>query len=367
MSTTIEIKNIVRRFGQHTVLNDVNLSVQPGELLALLGPSGSGKTTLLRLIAGLDFPDTGIIKFDKDDALGRKPKERGVGFVFQHYALFRHMTVFENIAFALRVRRAPKAEVAQRVNTLLKLIQLETLASRYPAQLSGGQRQRVALARALAIQPRVLLLDEPFGALDAVVRRDLRRWLRNLHEEMNITTLFVTHDQEEAFELADRVVIMNAGRIFQQGTPIDIYRAPADAFVHEFLGESNKFPSVIQSGIVHAAGAAGIPLGTAPAPNGEAIAYIRPHHVLVRPNPRGAWRVSRLTATGAQARMAVCFNGVTADSVMAADALLESGLTEGASADVTFTGGTLFDATGKNPIKIAALKPTLAQLGTGTR
>jgi sulfate/thiosulfate transport system ATP-binding protein len=367
MSTTIEIKNIVRRFGQHTVLNDVNLSVQPGELLALLGPSGSGKTTLLRLIAGLDFPDTGIIKFDKDDALGRKPKERGVGFVFQHYALFRHMTVFENIAFALRVRRAPKSEVTERVNTLLKLIQLETLAGRYPAQLSGGQRQRVALARALAIQPRVLLLDEPFGALDAVVRRDLRRWLRNLHEEMNITTLFVTHDQEEAFELADRVVIMNAGRIFQEGTPIDIYRAPADAFVHEFLGESNKFPSVIQSGIVHAAGAAGIPLGTAPAPNGEAIAYIRPHHVLVRPNPRGAWRVSRLTATGAQARIAVTFNGITADSVMAADALLESGLTEGAATDVTFTGGTLFDAAGKNPIKIAALKPTLAQLGTGTR
>jgi sulfate transport system ATP-binding protein len=369
MSTTIEIKNIFRQFGKHTVLNDVNLSVQPGELLALLGPSGSGKTTLLRLIAGLDFPDAGIIKFDKDDALGRKPKERGVGFVFQHYALFRHMTVFENIAFALRVRRTPKAEVTDRVNALLKLIQLETLAGRYPAQLSGGQRQRVALARALAIQPRVLLLDEPFGALDAVVRRDLRRWLRDLHEEMNITTLFVTHDQEEAFELADRVVIMNGGKIFQEGTPIDIYRAPADAFVHEFLGESNKFPCLIKSGLVQiiTAGEPGFAVGTADAPNGEATAYIRPHHVLVRPNPRGAWTVTRLVSTGAQARIAVTLGDITAESVITADAILESGLAEGTAADVTFTGGTLFDANGKNPIKLAALKPTLAQLGTGTR
>jgi sulfate transport system ATP-binding protein len=368
MSTTIEIKNISRNFGQHTVLSDVNLAVEPGELLALLGPSGSGKTTLLRLIAGLDFPDAGIIKFDKDDALGRKPKERGVGFVFQHYALFRHMTVFENVAFALRVRRAPKAEVTERVNALLKLIQLETLAGRYPAQLSGGQRQRVALARALAIQPRVLLLDEPFGALDAVVRRDLRRWLRNQHEEMNITTLFVTHDQEEAFELADRVVIMNGGKIIQQGTPIGIYRAPADAFVHEFLGESNKFPCIIKSGLVHAVnGETGFPIGTADAPNGEATAYIRPHHVLIRPNARAGWTVSRVTSTGAQARVNVTLGSITAESIVTADAILESGLAEGNAVDVTFTGGTLFDANGKNPIKISALKPSLAQLGTGTR
>ncbi len=359
MSTTIEIKNITRSFGRHTVLNDVNLAVQPGELLALLGPSGSGKTTLLRLIAGLDFPDTGIIKFDKDDALGRKPKERGVGFVFQHYALFRHMTVFENIAFALRIRRAPKAEVTERVNALLKLIQLETLASRYPAQLSGGQRQRVALARALAIQPRVLLLDEPFGALDAVVRRDLRRWLRQLHEEMNITTLFVTHDQEEAFELADRVVIMNAGQINQEGTPIDIYREPANVFVHEFLGESNKFLATIKSGLVQAA--AGFPLGTTTAPDGQATAYIRPHHILLRPSLRGAWRVQRLTSTGAHARVTIAHNETQAESAMPADALLESGLTEGAPIDVTFTGGTLFDAQGKTPTKLTALKPTLTQ------
>ena len=368
MTTTIEIKNLSRRFEQHLVLDDVNLTVKPGELLALLGPSGSGKTTLLRLIAGLDFPDAGIIKFDKDDALTRKPKERNVGFVFQHYALFRHMTVFENVAFALRVRRTPKSEITSRVNALLKLIQLETLAGRYPAQLSGGQRQRVALARALAIQPRVLLLDEPFGALDAVVRRDLRRWLRNLHEEMNITTLFVTHDQEEAFELADRVVIMNAGKIVQEGTPIDIYAAPADAFVHEFLGESNKFPCVINSGLVQisTAGTSPISMGTISAPNGEATAYIRPHHVLPRPSARGAWRISRITATGAQARIAVSLGNITAESVINADAILASGLSLGSPVDVTFTGGTLFDAAGKNPMKIAALKPALAQLGTGT-
>jgi sulfate transport system ATP-binding protein len=360
MTTTIDIKDITRRFGKHTVLNDVNLAVEPGELLALLGPSGSGKTTLLRLIAGLDFPDTGSIKFDKDDAHGRKPKERGVGFVFQHYALFRHMTVFENIAFALRIRRAAKAEVTERVNELLKLIQLETLAGRYPAQLSGGQRQRVALARALAIQPRVLLLDEPFGALDAVVRRDLRRWLRHLHEEMNITTLFVTHDQEEAFELADRVVIMNGGKIFQQGTPIDIYREPANTFVHEFLGESNKFPAQVKSGIVHAD--AGFPIGTAAAADGPTTAYIRPHHILLRPSPRGAWRVARLTSTGAHARVTIAFGATQVESAMTADALLESGLTENAPVDVTFTGGTLFDADGTAPIKLAPLKPTLTQL-----
>ena len=364
MTTTIDIKDITRRFGKHTVLNDVNLAVEPGELLALLGPSGSGKTTLLRLIAGLDFPDSGVIKFDKDDALGRKPKERGVGFVFQHYALFRHMTVFENIAFALRIRRTPKGEVTLRVNELLKLIQLETLASRYPAQLSGGQRQRVALARALAIQPRVLLLDEPFGALDAVVRRDLRRWLRHLHEEMNITTLFVTHDQEEAFELADRVVIMNAGRIFQQGTPIDIYREPANVFVHEFLGESNKFPAKVKAGLVMAN--ARFALGTAAAPDGPTTAYIRPHHILLRPSPRGPWRVLRMTSTGAHARITIAFDDTTVEAAMTADALLESGLTENAPIDVTFTGGTLFDGDGKNPIKLTALKPSLAQLSGGS-
>jgi sulfate transport system ATP-binding protein len=350
MSTEIEIAGIVRRFGPHTVLNDVNLAVRPGELLALLGPSGSGKTTLLRLIAGLDQPEAGMIKIDRTDAVGRKPKERGVGFVFQHYALFRHMSVFENIAFSLRIRKAPKAEVNSRVEELLKLIQLETLAGRYPAQLSGGQRQRVALARALASQPRVLLLDEPFGALDAVVRRDLRRWLRHLHEEMNITTIFVTHDQEEAFDLADRVVIMNAGKIVQEGTPIEIYQTPSNAFVHEFLGESNVLPASIRSGVVHAA--AGFVLGAADAPDGEVTAYIRPHHVVPAANLAGAWRVERIAATGSHARITLSRNGLAIEAAMTADALLDSLLASERNADASFTGGTLFGKDGEGRIRL---------------
>jgi len=363
MSTEIDITNISRRFGQHTVLDDVNLTVRPGELLALLGPSGSGKTTLLRLIAGLDQPDAGAITIDREHALGRKPKERGVGFVFQHYALFRHMTVFENIAFALRIRKAPKAEVKARVEELLKLIQLETLAYRYPAQLSGGQRQRVALARALASQPRVLLLDEPFGALDAVVRRDLRRWLRQLHEEMHITTIFVTHDQEEAFDLSDRVVIMNAGKIRQVGTPIEIYQNPADAFVHEFLGESNKIPCTVQGHAVRAD--AGFVLGTAAAMDGSYTAYIRPHHIAPRPNAAGAWTVTRIAATGAQARINLTLNSLTVEAAMTADALIDLGLTTGAQVDVNFTGGTLFNINGDNPAKLKTGRPVFAAATRG--
>jgi sulfate transport system ATP-binding protein len=354
MSTEIEIAGIVRRFGPHTVLNDVNLSVRPGELLALLGPSGSGKTTLLRLIAGLDQPDSGTIQIDRADALGRKPKERGVGFVFQHYALFRHMTVFENIAFSLRIRKAKKPEVKARVEELLKLIQLESLAGRYPAQLSGGQRQRVALARALASQPRVLLLDEPFGALDAVVRRDLRRWLRQLHEEMNITTLFVTHDQEEAFDLADRVVIMNAGKICQEGTPIEIYRTPANAFVHEFLGESNILPAAVRDGVVYAD--AGFVIGGAAAADGKVSAYIRPHHVLPLASPSGAWRVLRIAATGSHARISLGLAGLTIEAAMTADALLDCGLESDAAVDVSFSGGTVFDTDGTRPVKLLAAR-----------
>jgi sulfate transport system ATP-binding protein len=357
MSTAIEISGIAKSFGPHKVLSDVSLEVAPGELLALLGPSGSGKTTLLRLIAGLDQPDAGSVTFDRDDALGRKPKERGVGFVFQHYALFRHMTVFENIAFSLRIKRTGKPEVTARVTELLKLIQLESLASRYPAQLSGGQRQRVALARALASQPRVLLLDEPFGALDAVVRRDLRRWLRHLHEEMNITTLFVTHDQEEAFDLADRVVIMHGGKICQHGTPIEIYRNPADAFVHEFLGESNRIPCAVRGGIAYAA--AGFVLGAAEAPDGATTAYIRPHHVSVQANPRGAWRVSRVAATGAQARVYLTQGDVVLEAAMTADALLDSGLAVGDAAEAGFAGGTLFAPDGANPVRLTPPRPAL--------
>ncbi len=356
MSTAIDIDDISKSFGPHRVLKNVSLAVQPGELLALLGPSGSGKTTLLRLIAGLDRPDGGSIQFDRDDALRAKPKERNVGFVFQHYALFRHMTVFENIAFSLRIKRAAKADVNARVTELLKLIQLETLAGRYPAQLSGGQRQRVALARALASQPRVLLLDEPFGALDAVVRRDLRRWLRQLHQEMNITTLFVTHDQEEAFDLADRVVIMHGGEIVQQGTPIEIYRDPTDSFVHEFLGESNKLPCSVRDGVVRSA--AGLH-ATADAPDGPAVAFIRPHHVIPAADATGPWRVARVSATGAQAHVTLRRGDINVEANMPSDILLNSGLKPGTPAQVTFTGGTLFNEDGKNPAKLAVTSGSL--------
>ena len=243
---TIEVKNIVKKFGAFAALDDVDLKVANGELLALLGPSGSGKTTLLRIIAGLDWPDAGEVSFDGENALARGAGERHVGFVFQHYALFRHMTVFENVAFGLRVQpraiRKDEATIRARVKELLDLVQLDWLSDRYPSQLSGGQRQRIALARALAIEPRILLLDEPFGALDAKVRKELRQWLRSLHEEIHVTSIFVTHDQEEALEVANRVVVMDKGTIEQIGTPGDVYDNPATAFVHGFIGESIVLP-----------------------------------------------------------------------------------------------------------------------------
>jgi sulfate/thiosulfate transport system ATP-binding protein len=230
----------------------VDLEIPSGELVALLGPSGSGKTTLLRIIAGLEFADSGSVRFDGNDISGQTARERRVGFVFQHYALFRHMTVFENIAFGLKVRprqyRPSNNQIRAKVQELLKLIQLETLAQRYPSQLSGGQRQRVALARALAVEPGVLLLDEPFGALDAKVRMELRRWLRQLHDEIHVTSVFVTHDQEEALEVADRVVVMNNGRIEQVGSPEEVYNHPATAFVYNFLGNVNLFHGRIDDG-----------------------------------------------------------------------------------------------------------------------
>jgi sulfate transport system ATP-binding protein len=242
---SIQALNISKRFGQFAALDNVDLEIPSGELVALLGPSGSGKTTLLRVIAGLEFADSGSVQFDGRDISDRTARERRVGFVFQHYALFRHMTVFENIAFGLRVRpresRPSKKQIAAKVHELLRLIQLETLAQRYPSQLSGGQRQRVALARALAVEPSVLLLDEPFGALDAKVRLELRRWLRQLHDEIHITSVFVTHDQEEALEVADRVVVMNQGRIEQIGSPEEVYNFPATPFVYNFLGNVNLF------------------------------------------------------------------------------------------------------------------------------
>src|SRR5690349_11885733 len=244
---SIELRSIVKRFGDFVSVDDVTFTVETGELVALLGPSGSGKTTLLRIIAGLEWPDAGSVSFHGEDATSTHARDRQVGFVFQHYALFGHLTIFENIAFGLRVRprkhRPTEAAIAKKVRTLLELVQLDWLADRFPHQLSGGQRQRIALARALAVEPRVLLLDEPFGALDARVRQELRRWLRRLHDEVHVTSVFVTHDQEEALEVADRVVVMNHGRVEQVGAPEEVYDRPATPFVYEFLGHVNRLPS----------------------------------------------------------------------------------------------------------------------------
>lgn len=241
---SIEVSQVNKHFGSFQALKDINLNIQSGELVALLGPSGCGKTTLLRIIAGLEAPDTGRIQFHGEDVSGREVRDRNVGFVFQHYALFRHMSVFDNVAFGLRMK--PKSErpsekvIADKVHELLSLVQLDWLADRYPEQLSGGQRQRIALARALAVEPKVLLLDEPFGALDAKVRKELRRWLARLHDEVHLTSVFVTHDQEEAMEVADRIVVMNKGVVEQIGSPAEVYEHPASDFVYHFLGDSNR-------------------------------------------------------------------------------------------------------------------------------
>jgi sulfate/thiosulfate transport system ATP-binding protein len=284
----IDVQNVSKYFGSFKALDDVSLKIRTGELIALLGPSGSGKTTLLRIIAGLEWPDSGAVRFDGEDALSLTVKERDVGFVFQHYALFRHMTVYENIAFGLRVRprneRKPEFAIKQKVEELLHLVQIGSLAGRYPSQLSGGQRQRVALARALAIEPRVLLLDEPFGALDAKVRKDLRRWLRNLHSELHVTSILVTHDQEEALEVSDRVVVMGQGKIEQVGTPSEVYDSPATAFVHDFIGESVALPIRAEGRTVSVGGKtiAIDPQGV----EGKARLFVRPHDIEIgQPGP----------------------------------------------------------------------------------
>ena len=284
---SIEARNITKRFGDFVALKDVTLQIPAGELVALLGPSGSGKTTLLRVIAGLEFPDAGAVFFDGVETTDRRVQDRGVGFVFQHYSLFRHMTVFENIAFGLRVKprreRFANQRIRARVNELLKLVQLDWLATRYPSQLSGGQRQRVALARALAVEPRVLLLDEPFGALDAKVRQELRRWLRRLHDEIHVTSLFVTHDQEEALEVADRVVVMNEGRIEQEGSPDEVYHQPANAFVYRFLGNLNLFHARVQDGRTYIGEPAN---GFVTPSNGHRpLVYVRPHLMNIERQP----------------------------------------------------------------------------------
>ncbi|MDR3377298.1 MAG: sulfate ABC transporter ATP-binding protein [Verrucomicrobiae bacterium] len=284
---SVEVRNVTKKFGSFTALDNISLKVESGELVALLGPSGSGKTTLLRTIAGLDFPDPGQaqILFYGEDVTTIPASERKAGFAFQHYALFRHLSVFENIAFGLRVRpkqtRPPEKEIRARVEKLLKLIQLEPQAKRFPSQLSGGQRQRVALARALAVEPKVLLLDEPFGALDAKVRKELRRWLRQLHDEIHVTTLFVTHDQEEALEVADRVAILRDGHIEQIGTPEEIYDHPASPFVYDFLGNVNLFSGRMKDGAVVISGTELATPDTGGEVEPEAIAFVRPHDVRI--------------------------------------------------------------------------------------
>ncbi len=311
---SVEVKNVTKKFGSFTALDSVSLKVESGELVALLGPSGSGKTTLLRTIAGLEFPDNrdeAQVLFYGEDVTHIPASERKAGFAFQHYALFRHMSVFENIAFGLRVRpketRPPEAEIRARVEKLLKLIQLEPLGKRFPSQLSGGQRQRVALARALAVEPKVLLLDEPFGALDAKVRKELRRWLRQLHDEIHITTLFVTHDQEEALEVADRVAILRAGRIEQIGTPEEIYDHPASPFVYDFLGNVNLFSGRVKDGAVVIGDAEIEAPETAGETESDTIAFVRPHDIRITREAGGQKtfpaRIIRCNAAGPVANL----------------------------------------------------------------
>jgi sulfate/thiosulfate transport system ATP-binding protein len=282
----ITVRNLQKRFGDFAALDDVSLDFPPGELVALLGPSGCGKTTLLRVIAGLEYADSGQVVLQGQDVGTVGARERQVGFVFQHYALFRHMTVFENVAFGLRVKprgeRPSEAAIREKVHELLSLVQLDWLAQRYPSELSGGQRQRIALARALAVEPKVLLLDEPFGALDAKVRKELRGWLRRLHDDLHISTIFVTHDQEEALEVADRIVVLNRGRVEQVGSPQDVYDHPQTAFVYEFLGAANRLSGYVDARGFVADGAAQ-PVAVTAGFEGRALAYVRPHDLMLYP------------------------------------------------------------------------------------
>jgi sulfate transport system ATP-binding protein len=329
---SIEIRNVAKRFGDFIALDNVDLDVPTGELVALLGPSGCGKTTLLRIIAGLETADAGTVRFHGADTTGLTARDRHVGFVFQHYALFRHMTVFENVAFGLRVKprreRPSDAVIKDKVHKLLNLVQLDWLGDRHPAQLSGGQRQRIALARALAVEPKVLLLDEPFGALDAKVRKELRRWLRRLHDELHVTSVFVTHDQEEALEVADRVVLMQRGRIEQIGSPQSVYETPANAFVYGFLGHANRFEGRWHDGAfrIDGAGLEDIRIATeqgAAGPRSDGsigVAFARPHELdVLRDAPGLAGiraQLTRALVVGSVARLELQRgSGTIADSL----------------------------------------------------
>ena len=336
----VEIRRLSKSFDAYKALDEVSLDVREGEFCALLGPSGSGKTTLLRIIAGLEFPDHGEVRFAGEDVVRREARERQVGFVFQHYALFRHMSVFENVAFGLRVRprrvRPSETQIRERVMELLRLVQLKRFAGRYPNQLSGGQRQRVALARALAIEPRILLLDEPFGALDAKVRKDLRRWLRDLHRRLGLTSVFVTHDQEEALELADQVVLMREGRIEQIGSPREIYDRPATPFVYEFLGSANRLPCRVRAGLVDVAGGRFDPPYGVGIADGAAMLFVRPHDLAVEPAGRAEGMPATLTSamtTGPTFRLRLKLEQVEAEveAEMAKTRFDALGLAPGAS------------------------------------
>jgi len=308
---SIQVKNISKRFGNFVALDNISLDFPSGELVALLGPSGCGKTTLLRIIAGLEHADNGAVILDGEDASSTHVRERQVGFVFQHYALFKHMTVFDNVAFGMRMKprksRPSEKDIRDKVHQLLNLVQLDWLADRFPAQLSGGQRQRIALARALAVEPRVLLLDEPFGALDAKVRKELRRWLRNLHDELHITSIFVTHDQEEALEVADRVVLMDHGHVEQVGTPEEVYSQPATPFVYSFLGSVNLFHGRVEEGGLRVGGDA-VPHDRHDLTHGaEVYAFARPHELEIVIDPSVtdgvSARVNRVLNFGLSARV----------------------------------------------------------------
>ncbi len=352
---SIAIQHIHKQFGSFTALNDINLNIESGELVALLGPSGCGKTTLLRIIAGLESADAGQILFSGEDTTHVHVRERQVGFVFQHYALFRHMTVFENVAFGLRVKprseRPSEPEIHRKVHELLGLVQLDWLSDRYPSQLSGGQRQRIALARALAVEPKVLLLDEPFGALDAKVRKELRRWLRRLHDELHVTSIFVTHDQEEALEVADRVVLMNKGQVEQVGSPQAVWDHPASPFVYGFLGDVNLFhgrahDGEMQIGADHQAVRLQTPEHTH-VQDAKAFAYVRPHDLDVQryvPGQQGGIvaRLARSISVGPIARLEL---QPTEDSGLDPNTVIEAQIAARSFADQQFKEGELLVVT----------------------
>jgi len=335
----ILVRNLSKRFGQFQAVDAVSFEVPAGQLVALLGPSGSGKSTILRIIAGLELADSGEVELTGEDATHIPTQNRGVGFVFQHYALFRHMTVRQNIAFGLEVRKLAKREIEARVDELLRLVLLEAYAGRYPSQLSGGQRQRVALARALAPQPKVLLLDEPFGALDSKVRDELRTWLRRLHDEVHVTSLFVTHDQQEAFEVADQVVVLNRGKVEQIGPPQLLYERPATPFVTEFLGSVNVLKVETVLGMDHLNDERPLPLAL-PGPEGPVSVYVRPHDLDIARshNGRPSWpaRISRLVPMGGLVRLDLTLlDGTSLNVQLTRERCLELALATGEDVFVT--------------------------------